>query len=128
MSFKIGEKEYSPIKLGAIGLTVAAGAAAMIGYGETIATVIPSVAWKTQAGHEHDVARLESLTFDETARLEQMFIEFLHEIECGDYREELDLLLLSGNITAFDNDRIRVIRQKMGPESDGGLNCVRFEE
>lgn len=124
----IGDKEYSLAKLGMATVALAGVLVGAIGYGRDIVGFLPSVAWKTQAGHEADVARLETLVFDETGllyrQLSTSIDSFRDEWRCMEYQGELDSLLGNGQPTAIEAARITQIQDIMG---SGNLRCAQFE-
>lgn len=134
--------EYSVGKL-AIGVSVVLTLlAGTITKGDTVIGAMPRVLWKTQLGHTTEleaqnvymageITRLESMINDGIGTTGEAVDNFRNEWKCDEYREELDELLEKvddGTATARDRDRITVLRQKMGPVSDGGLNCAQWED
>lgn len=125
---KIGQKEYSPIKLGGAVLAVLAALVTVISQGETLARTWPKVAWTSQHGHEADIARLEDQIEQALMATAGEVGDFRDEWKCDEYEEELAVLLDKlddGSATAQDRERIRRIREIIGED---GLDCARFEE
>lgn len=87
--------------------------------------------WTTPATHRSDVEVLETMGRDISSMLSAEVDDFRNEWRCENYRKELNDLLDkvdAGTANAQDRNRIDVLRQKMGPVRDGGLNCAQFED
>lgn len=131
----INGKGYSLPKLLAAGAAVVAVTGGAIGYGMDIVSIVPHVAWQSQAGHDADlahvdqeVARVEGLLFDETSILHERLTDLIERSEtremCSQYQDELDALLANGTLTPIESARMAQVQDIMG---SGNLNCTRFE-
>jgi len=135
---RVGDNEYSLARIGGGAVAIVATLSALIAYGANITGMLPAVAWKTQAGHEADIADvraelgdLEIMAQESEKAIIGAIGNLRDEWKCDEYKEELDVLLAkvdAGTATAQDEERIRILRQKMGPISDDGLNCAQFED
>lgn len=128
IKLKLGDHEYSARQVLAATVAIGASIAAAITYGGTIVDAAPRVVWKTQSGHDQDVARLEALIEDALMATAGEVGKFRDEWKCDEYEEELEALLRrqdAGEGTATDGERIRRLRELIGPEN---LNCARFED